>query len=78
MTGKSTLPVPAQNLFEISERHSKPIKALLQLPHHAQRDLDSAATARQIAVDAGSARRMIPGSAPLTPPGLRPGPVMAR
>jgi peptidoglycan/xylan/chitin deacetylase (PgdA/CDA1 family) len=78
MTGKSILPVPAQNLFEISERHSAPIRSMVRLPHHAEAQHGSDMTARPISVDAGAARRAIPGSMPVTHPGLLPGPLVLR
>jgi hypothetical protein len=82
MTGRTMLPVPAQNLFQIAERHSAPIKALVQVPHHAQqtpaRGSDSDSIARLISIDASAAKRTIPGSMPVTKPGLQPGPIMAR
>jgi peptidoglycan/xylan/chitin deacetylase (PgdA/CDA1 family) len=82
MTGKTMLPVPAQNLFQIAERHSAPIKVLVQVPHHAQqtpaRGSDSDSIARLISIDASAAKRTIPGSMPVTQPGLQPGPITAR
>jgi peptidoglycan/xylan/chitin deacetylase (PgdA/CDA1 family) len=82
MTGTATLPVPAQNLFEISEHHGPQIKAMVQLPHHAWQQApartDSDAIARIISLDASAARRTIPGSLPVTRPGLQPGPLMLR
>ena len=75
MTGKATLPVPAQSLFEISERRGIPIKAMMRLPHHAQPPHDASDTmARPISIDASAARRAIPGSMPVTQPGLQPAP----
>ena len=65
MAGKATLPVPAKNLFEITERNNVPINALLPLAHRAQ----------LMSIDASAARRSIPGSMPVTPPGLLPAPV---
>jgi peptidoglycan/xylan/chitin deacetylase (PgdA/CDA1 family) len=79
MIGRSTLPVPSQTLFEIAERRNPPIKAMVRLPHHAQapRDiLDNAA--RPISIQASAARRAIPGSMPVTRPGLQPGPLTLR
>lgn len=79
MTSSAALPVPAQDLFELAERHGKPIKALVQLPHHAQqtapaRGSDSDAIAKLISIDASAARRTIPGA---IPPGLHPTAVAA-
>jgi peptidoglycan/xylan/chitin deacetylase (PgdA/CDA1 family) len=79
MTTRSSLPVPAQDLFQISERSSKPIRALVQLPHHALQEApvrtgDPAATTPPLSTDAGAAKRTIPGA---IPPGLHPG-VVAR
>jgi peptidoglycan/xylan/chitin deacetylase (PgdA/CDA1 family) len=74
MTSNASLPVPAEDLFEIAERHDKPIKALVLLPHHALQNVpvraaDSDAIGKLISTDAGSAKRIIPGA---IPPGLRP------
>jgi peptidoglycan/xylan/chitin deacetylase (PgdA/CDA1 family) len=74
MTDKTGLPVPAQDLFEISEKHSRPIKALVALPHHAEQNVPmrggkSDAVVRMISIEAGAARRTIPGA---IPPGLKP------
>jgi len=79
MTGRATLPVPAQDLFEISERRSAPINAMVRLPHHAQipAHSDPDGTARPVALEA-AARRSIPGSMPVTRPGLQPGPLTLR
>lgn len=65
MPAIDALPVPAQSLFDIAERHQKPIKALVRLPHHAEND----GIARLISRDANSERRTIPGA---IPPGLSP------
>lgn len=65
MTAIDALPVPAESLFDIAERHSQPIKALVRLPHHAEND----GIARLISIDANSQRRTIPGA---IPPGLSP------
>jgi peptidoglycan-N-acetylglucosamine deacetylase len=70
MTATAALPVPAPSLFEIAERHNKPLKVLVRLPHHAERDThlaDNDGTARPI--NASSDRRTIPGA---IPPGLSP------
>ena len=63
MTAIDALPVPGGSLFDIAERHNKPIKALVRLPHHAEND----GIARLI--DRGEASRTIPGA---IPPGLSP------
>jgi hypothetical protein len=79
MTGKATLPVPAHDLFEISEHRGSPIKAMVRLPHRAELErggLDGAP--RLISIDAGAARRAIPGSLPVTRPGLQPAPLTLR
>lgn len=79
-TDTAALPVPAQTLFEIAERHGKPIKALVQLPHHALQAVPIRASAadpiaKLISIDASAAKRTIPGA---IPPGLHPGAVTAR
>jgi peptidoglycan-N-acetylglucosamine deacetylase len=81
MTDKTMLPVPAQDLFGIAERHSVAIRALVQLPHHAQQSPRGSASdsiARLISIDASAAKRTIPGSMPVTQPGLQPGPIGVR
>jgi hypothetical protein len=80
MTNTAALPVPAQTLFEIAERHGKPIKALVQMPHHALQAAPVRASsadpiAKLISIDASSVKRTIPGA---IPPGLHPGAVTAR
>ena len=75
MTSQATLPVPSKSLFEIMERRSAPITALVRLPHHAQAGHQgSDAVARPITIEASAARRAIPGSMPVTQPGLQPSP----
>jgi peptidoglycan/xylan/chitin deacetylase (PgdA/CDA1 family) len=79
-TDTAALPVPAQSLFEIAERHGKPIKALVQLPHHALQAVPIRAgaadpIAKLISIDASAAKRTIPGA---IPPGLQPGAVPVR
>jgi len=78
MRDKATLPIPAQDLFQISERGNVPIQALQSLPHHAQQLPAPDSIARPVAIEAGAARRAIPGSMPVTRPGLQPGPLGAR
>jgi hypothetical protein len=57
------------------ERRSAPITALVRMPHHAPAGYqDSDAVARPITIEASAARRAIPGSMPVTQPGLQPGP----
>ena len=65
MTSIDALPVPGESLFDIGERHTPPIKALVRLPHHAEND----GIARLISIDRGDARQTIPGA---IPPGLSP------
>lgn len=65
MTAIDALPVPGESLFDISERHNKPIKVLVRLPHHAEHD----GIARLISRDAGTGKQTIPGA---IPPGLSP------
>ena len=65
MTAIDMLPVPGVSLFDIAERHNKPINALVRLPHHAEND----GIARLIAIDGAEARKTIPGA---IPPGLSP------
>jgi peptidoglycan/xylan/chitin deacetylase (PgdA/CDA1 family) len=74
MTDRATLPVPSKSLFEIMERRSTPISAMVRLPRHVQQHPDSDALARPISIEASAARRAIPGSMPVTQPGLQPGP----
>jgi hypothetical protein len=74
MTSNASLPVPASDLFEITERLNRPINALIRLPHHAQqtvpvRAAESDAIGKLISLDASAARRTIPGA---IPPGLHP------
>ncbi|CAN5228662.1 polysaccharide deacetylase family protein [soil metagenome] len=77
--GKATLPVPAQSLFEITERTNVPVNAVLPLPRRAELapagNGSAEAVARLISLDASAARRSIPGSMPVTQPGLHPGPL---
>jgi hypothetical protein len=72
MTNNASLPVPASDLFEISERRNQPINALIRLPHHAQQTVPvrgAASDAIGQMIDASAARRTIPGA---IPPGLHP------
>lgn len=69
MPAIDALPVPGESLFDIAERHNKPIEALVRLPHHAAQSAENDGIARLIAIDAGSPRRTIPGA---ISPGLSP------
>jgi peptidoglycan/xylan/chitin deacetylase (PgdA/CDA1 family) len=76
-----TLPVPAKNVFEIQERSNA--HAVIRSAQHAERLAVPAgngpdAIAKPISIDAVAARRMIPGSVPVTEPGLKPVPLTAR
>ncbi|WP_445488712.1 polysaccharide deacetylase family protein [Rhodopseudomonas sp. RCAM05734] len=82
MFGKDTLPVPAQDLFQIGERSNVPIKAMVPMPRQARQTPAASPAradnlARPISIEAGAARRAIPGSMPVTSPGLQPGPIGA-
>jgi peptidoglycan-N-acetylglucosamine deacetylase len=79
----TTLPVPAKNVFEIREKSNAAMLAVIPLAHHAERTLvpagnDADAIAKLISVDAGSSKRMIPGSLPIAEPGLKRVPLTAR
>jgi hypothetical protein len=53
----------------------------VQLPHHAQQSPRGSASdsiARLISINASAAKRTIPGSMPVTQPGLQPGPIGVR
>jgi hypothetical protein len=77
-----TLPVPAKNIFEIQERPCAATQAVVPSTHHAERLAPAGngtdLIAKLISVDAGASRRMIPGSVPVTEPGLKPVPLTAR
>jgi peptidoglycan/xylan/chitin deacetylase (PgdA/CDA1 family) len=77
-----TLPVPAKNIFEIQERPNADAQAVVPSTHHAERLAPAGngpdVIAKLISVDAGASRRMIPGSVPVTEPGLKPVPLTAR
>jgi len=64
MTAIDALPVPGVSLFDIGDRHNKPIKVLVRLPHHAEND-----GAGRIPTGGTIERRTIPGA---IPPGLAP------
>ena len=65
MPAIDTMPVPGESLFDITERHNKPIAALVRLPHRA----DTNGLARLAPDHAGVGRHTIPGA---IPPGLSP------
>jgi peptidoglycan/xylan/chitin deacetylase (PgdA/CDA1 family) len=76
-----TLPVPAKNVFEIQERPNAYV--VVRPAQHAERLAAPAgngadAITKLISVDAVASRRMIPGSVPVTEPGLTPVPLTAR
>jgi peptidoglycan/xylan/chitin deacetylase (PgdA/CDA1 family) len=79
-----TLPVPAKDIFEIQEKSSPATQqAVVALTHHAERMPVPAgngmdAITKLISIDAGASKRMIPGSMPITEPGLKPVPLTAR
>jgi peptidoglycan/xylan/chitin deacetylase (PgdA/CDA1 family) len=78
-----TLPVPAKNIFEIQERPDAAAQAVVRSTHHAERLAAPAGNgadviAKLISVDASGSRRMIPGSVPVTEPGLKPVPLTTR
>jgi hypothetical protein len=73
------LPVPAKNVFEIRERPNA--HAVVRSAQHAERLAAPGGPdtiAKLISVDAVASRRMIPGSVPVTEPGLKPVPLTAR
>ena len=77
ISGSTTLPVPAQTLFQIAEKTNVPLQVAVALPHRAE--LVPAFDAKQddgiarlISIDA-SATKLIPGSLPATPPDLPSG-----
>jgi peptidoglycan-N-acetylglucosamine deacetylase len=76
------LPVPAKNIFEIQEKPGAATQAVVPLVHHAERAApagnDADTIAKLISVDASASKRMIPGSLPVTEPGLKPVPLTTR
>jgi hypothetical protein len=77
----ATLPVPAKNVFEIQERTNA--HAVVRPAQHAERPAAPAENGAEtitklISVDAVASRRMIPGSVPVTEPGLKPVPLTTR
>ncbi|MBS0529523.1 MAG: polysaccharide deacetylase family protein [Proteobacteria bacterium] len=68
------LPVPAENVFTIQEKSAVPLSAVVPLAHHAEQIVEPAresdGIARLISLDASAAKRAIPGSLPVTQPGL--------
>jgi peptidoglycan/xylan/chitin deacetylase (PgdA/CDA1 family) len=82
-TNTTTLPAPAQTIFQIQEHTGPRVQASAPLQHRAERaPADNRPEAdgigRLISVDASAAKRTIPGSMPVTQPGLRPAPLTAR
>jgi peptidoglycan/xylan/chitin deacetylase (PgdA/CDA1 family) len=75
------LPVPAKDVFEIQERSNAAVHAGVRSAQHAERLAAPGGpdtTAKLISVDAVASRRMIPGSVPVTEPGLKPVPLTTR
>lgn len=70
------LPVPAHELFQMTERLNSPITAMIPLRHRSEKMPPANGggddIARLISIDASAARRGIPGSMPVTQPGLQP------
>ncbi|MET0219731.1 MAG: polysaccharide deacetylase family protein [Tardiphaga sp.] len=69
---KNSLPVPSQDLFEMSEKRGRPIRALVELPRHAEQTVTpgpSGAVTRTVTKDVGAVPQLIPGA---IPPGLKP------
>jgi peptidoglycan/xylan/chitin deacetylase (PgdA/CDA1 family) len=78
-----TLPVPDKTIFEVQEKSNPIIQAVIPSARHAERrpapaGSDPDAITSLISVDASGSRRMIPGSLPVTPPGLQRVPLTAR
>jgi peptidoglycan/xylan/chitin deacetylase (PgdA/CDA1 family) len=78
-----TLPVPAKDVFEIQERPYAAVHSVVPSTQHAERLAAPAGNgpntiAKMISIDAGASRRMIPGSVPVTEPGLKPVPLTTR
>ena len=71
----SALPVPAESIFEIQEKRHAATRPVAPSSHHAEQTVPSErepdGVARLISADARNSRRMIPGSLPITAPGLR-------
>ncbi|HVV43077.1 MAG TPA: polysaccharide deacetylase family protein [Nitrobacter sp.] len=76
------LPIPEQALFSIPEKSAVTFSVLKPLPHHADAAAPAMPTideiARLISIDASAAKRTIPGSQPVTVPGLQPTPAASR
>jgi peptidoglycan/xylan/chitin deacetylase (PgdA/CDA1 family) len=70
----NVLPVPAQDVFALPEQASVPLKAVIPLPHQAERavqpDHEVDEIAHLISLDASAAKRTIPGSAPVKESGF--------
>jgi peptidoglycan/xylan/chitin deacetylase (PgdA/CDA1 family) len=76
--GVTTLPVPAQSLFEIPERSHAAITATVPLPRHALRNPATDAAPKRISLEMETAARPIAGSTPITGSGLTRGPITVR
>jgi peptidoglycan/xylan/chitin deacetylase (PgdA/CDA1 family) len=69
---RNSLPVPSQDLFEMAEKRGRPIRALVELPRHAEQTAmpgASSAAPQTVPTELGAARQLIPGA---IPPGLKP------
>ncbi|WP_375413228.1 polysaccharide deacetylase family protein [uncultured Bradyrhizobium sp.] len=79
-----TLPVPAKNVFELQKKPGLTMQhVVVPSARHAERSAAPArnepdSIAKLISVDAGSSRRMIPGSLPIAEPRFKRVPVTAR
>jgi peptidoglycan/xylan/chitin deacetylase (PgdA/CDA1 family) len=79
-----TLPVPAQEIFEIQEKSAATTQqAAVSSTHHAERTqapvgTEADAIAKLTAIHASASRRMIPGSHRITEPGLKRATLTAR
>jgi peptidoglycan/xylan/chitin deacetylase (PgdA/CDA1 family) len=76
------LPVPAKTIFEIPEKSSAAMLAVIPQAHHAGTAVpagsDTNTITKRISIDASASKRMIPGSLPITEPGLKRVPLTAR
>jgi len=76
------LPVPAQSIFEFQEKPRATVPAITPSSHHAEQTVPAKREANSletlISADAGDSRRMIPGSVPVTKPGLLRAPIGTR
>ena len=70
----AALPVPAQGIFAYPEQSGARLDAVVPLPRHAAGIVDPRhggdEIARLISLNASAAKRAIPGSVPVAPPGL--------